>query len=319
MMEKIIIVSERYKLAGALCAHVDRFAERIVLVAFGSNDDCLHGLSDELYLLASTSNPPIEALVDWLEQIVYEQDATCVLVESSHLTELVSGRLAARLGTGMLTNTIEYLGNGAGRGLYYGGLAIKEEKFFRKPPFFLFRTEPEIQENELFRKTRTITQEISNRKDRLVRQSRKRSRFGISSLDNASVIIDVGRGLTKESTFEAIQLYASQINAGLSCTLPFADERKWLTKGSVLGISGESVAPEIYLALGVSGQPQHMRGAIRSKMIFAINKDETAPIFEYADVGIVAEIDTVLPELLKGMPSSELGLAEPQRKSVLQL
>jgi len=81
---------------------------------------------------------------------------------------------------------------------------------------------------------------------------------------------------------------AAVLKAELACTRGVAEDEHWLPIARYVGISGQTVKPDLYLAVGLSGQVQHMVGCRESKVIVAINTDERAPIFEAADYGIVA-------------------------------
>jgi electron transfer flavoprotein alpha subunit len=89
----------------------------------------------------------------------------------------------------------------------------------------------------------------------------------------------------------------------MACTRAIAEDAHWLPLERYIGISGQTVKPELYLAAGLSGQVQHLVGCREAKVIVAVNSDERAPIFEAADYGIVGDLYTVLPLLtaaLKG-------------------
>src|SRR5699024_3751367 len=87
------------------------------------------------------------------------------------------------------------------------------------------------------------------------------------------------------------------IGAELACSRPVAENEKWMEHERYVGISNLMLKPELYLAVGISGQIQHMVGANASQTIFAINKDKNAPIFQYADYGIVGDAVKILPAL----------------------
>ncbi len=90
---------------------------------------------------------------------------------------------------------------------------------------------------------------------------------------------------------------AVKLKGELSCTRGIAEDEHWLPIERYIGISGQMVKPDLYLAVGLSGQVQHMVGARESKIIVAVNSDERAPIFEAADYGIVGDLYAVLPLL----------------------
>src|SRR5271165_5240630 len=110
------------------------------------------------------------------------------------------------------------------------------------------------------------------------------------------VLVSVGRGIQEQDNIAIVQELADALGAAVSCSRPVVDA-KWLPKSRQVGSSGQTVKPKIYLACGISGSFQHLAGLKGSPFIVAINKNPKAPIFQVADVGIVADILEFLPEL----------------------
>jgi len=110
-------------------------------------------------------------------------------------------------------------------------------------------------------------------------------------------LVSVGRGFGRKEDLALARELGGALKAELACTRGIAEDEHWLPIERYIGISGQTVKPELYLAVGLSGQVQHMVGCRESKVIVAINKDEQAPIFEAADYGIVGDLYTVLPLL----------------------
>jgi electron transfer flavoprotein alpha subunit len=113
----------------------------------------------------------------------------------------------------------------------------------------------------------------------------------------ATKLVSVGRGFRKKEDLKLAEDLAGAFKAELSCSRPVAEEEHWLPVARYVGISGHIVKPDLYIAVGISGQVQHMVGARESKVIVAVNSDEHAPIFENADYGIVGDLYEVLPLL----------------------
>lgn len=113
----------------------------------------------------------------------------------------------------------------------------------------------------------------------------------------ATRLVAVGRGFGARADLDLAVDLAGALKAELACTRGIAEDEHWLPVERYIGISGQTVKPEIYVAAGLSGQVQHMVGCRESRIIVAINKDERAPIFEAADYGIVGDLYTVLPLL----------------------
>jgi electron transfer flavoprotein alpha subunit len=118
------------------------------------------------------------------------------------------------------------------------------------------------------------------------------------SLDRADVIVSGGRGMGDEENFERVKELARALDAAVGGSRPAADSG-WVPHSHLVGQTGKIVAPQLYIAIGISGAPQHMSGAGSAKTIVAINKDEDAPIFKAAHVGVVDEWENVLPPLIE--------------------
>ena len=110
------------------------------------------------------------------------------------------------------------------------------------------------------------------------------------------VLVSIGRGIQEKDNVPIAQELADTMGAVVSCSRPVVDA-KWLPKSRQVGSSGQTVRPKVYLACGMSGSFQHLAGLKGNPFIVAINKNPKAPIFQVADVGIVADILEFLPEL----------------------
>ena len=115
-------------------------------------------------------------------------------------------------------------------------------------------------------------------------------------LTQAPVIVAIGRGIKAAENIVQAEALAKALGGEIAATRPICDEG-WLPLERQIGSSGQTVAPKLYLALGISGAIQHVVGMKGSRMIVAVNKDQHAPIFEIADYGIVADIFEVMPAL----------------------
>ena len=119
-------------------------------------------------------------------------------------------------------------------------------------------------------------------------------------LSTAPVIVSVGRGIGEQENLKLVQELATALGAELAASRPICDAG-WLPMERQVGSSGQTVAPKLYLAVGISGAIQHLVGMKGAKTVIAINKDADAPIFEVADIGVVGDLFEVVPALTKAI------------------
>jgi electron transfer flavoprotein alpha subunit len=129
-----------------------------------------------------------------------------------------------------------------------------------------------------------------------VREERPSGRESVD-LGGARVVVGIGRGLKAREDLALVERLAAALGDEVACSRPLAEGHDWLTKDRYIGISGQHVAPDLYVAAGISGQVQHMVGVAGAKVVVAINSDADAPIFAQCDHGIVGDLYEVLPAL----------------------
>ncbi len=117
-------------------------------------------------------------------------------------------------------------------------------------------------------------------------------------LTKAEKIVSVGRGLKKKEDVSIIQSLADAMGASVGCSRPLSADLGWLPEEAHIGLTGIEVKPKVYVAVGISGQLQHLAGVKEAGTIVAINTDKAAPIFANADYGIVGDLYQVIPELV---------------------
>ncbi len=117
----------------------------------------------------------------------------------------------------------------------------------------------------------------------------------------ATRVVTVGRGVKAKEDLGLVESLAAAIGAEVACSRPLAEGLDWYPKDRYVGVSGLKLSPSLYVAVGVSGQLQHMVGARESDLIVAINSDKNAPIFSECDYGVVGDLYSVVPAITKAL------------------
>jgi electron transfer flavoprotein alpha subunit len=123
-------------------------------------------------------------------------------------------------------------------------------------------------------------------------------------LGSAQMIVGVGRGIKDAANLPLAQELATALGAELGASRPICDNG-WLPMERQIGSSGQTIAPKLYLALGISGAIQHLVGIKGSQCVAAVNKDPDAPIFEAADYGIVGDLMEIVPALTEAVKATK--------------
>ncbi len=122
-------------------------------------------------------------------------------------------------------------------------------------------------------------------------------RFEKVDLNSADRVIGVGRGLKAAKDLTTIEALAHAIQAEIACSRPVAEGLNWMGKDRYIGSSGARICPQLYVAVGISGQLQHMVGVAGAETIVAINSDPNAAVFEQADYGLVGDLYQLVPAI----------------------
>ena len=170
----------------------------------------------------------------------------------------------------------------------YGGLAFAQEKI--NSSLAIITLAPGVQEpctSDTSHQCPTETVPyVAPRHEILCRERRAKAASSVD-LSKAKRVVGVGRGLAAQDDLKMVHELAAVLNAEVGCSRPIAEGENWMERERYIGVSGVLLKSDLYLTLGISGQIQHMVGGNGAKVIVAINKDKNAPIFNYADYGLV--------------------------------
>jgi electron transfer flavoprotein alpha subunit len=247
---------------------------------------------------------PVIPRVDALAEAVRRTAPTAVLITSGVEGKEVAARLAVRLDAGIVTDAVDVTAGPDGplvtQSVFAGGWTV-HSRFRRGTPVVTVRPnaarpEPVAEPGQPTVEPVKIEAGDPARAARVVSRT-PRATSGRPDLTDASIVVTGGRGVGSPEAFEIIERLADALGAGVGATRAVTD-LAWRPHEMQIGQTGTTVAPALYVAVGVSGAIQHLAGMQGSRTIVAINKDAKAPIFAVADFGVVGDLHTVLPALI---------------------
>ena len=227
---------------------------------------------------------------------IFQTGYDYAFVDSTILGREVAGYLAIALGSKCVAeiNSFEIAeGKARTRRYFYGGKTVLEDESSAK----LFTVAPGISEAS-DAGTKPSTEEVALQESPVkVEKTENKASTGVD-ISSAKILVSVGRGLGKKEGLQQLEPLVKALGAEFAGSRPVCLDYQWLGEDRWVGISGKKVSPKVYIALGISGQIQHIAGIRGSKVIMAINKDKSAPIFEECDYGIVGDMYQVVPKIL---------------------
>lgn len=216
----------------------------------------------------------------------------------------VAGRLAARIGVGVLSNASDVRLTDGGVETdheIFGGTQIATAAMSGAPHIVLARPKSFVAEPSGGTTPSVTSLDLPDvgAAEARVTESHIEEREG-PQLGDAKVVVSGGRGLGSAEAYELIEKVAQPLGAASGATRAIVDAG-WVPYAKQVGQTGKTVKPDIYIAAGISGAMQHLVGMKDSGTIIAINKDPDAPIFSVADLGIVGDVHKILPQLIEAL------------------
>lgn len=299
----IFVVTDNNTMLSEFCSGAKKLADHVTAVVFGdeASAKAAAGCSADKIIYCPVT--PDGAPEDYALPIAEEVKAvphSIVLVNNSIRGQLLAGKLSVHLDTAVINSANALSPEGdqlvIGR-MVYGGTAQRKEVFSKPYGVVtiaggMFDVTPDTTATA---DIRCIEGAPSQPLCRLARDEKKES---VVNLAAAKRIVDVGRGFAAEEDLDMCRKLAKLLDAEVGCSRPVAENNKWMPKACYMGITGVQVKPNLIIALGVSGQVQHIGGINKSRVIVAINKDKAAPIFKNADFGLVGDMYKILPALI---------------------
>ena len=273
----------------------------------GTADPLVDGLKSagaaKIYVAESDTaeNYLITPSVDVLAALAESASPAAVLAASSADGKEIAGRLAARIGSGLLVDVVGVEEGPKGIHSIFGGAFTVEAQANGDTPVITVRAgaidaEPSDGAGE------KVTVEVPEAAENAAKVTKREPAVAGDrpELAEATIVVSGGRGVGSADNFHVVEELADSLGAAVGASRAAVDSGYYPGQFQV-GQTGKTVSPQLYIALGISGAIQHRAGMQTSKTIVAVNKDEEAPIFEIADYGVVGDLFKVAPQLTEAV------------------
>ncbi len=232
-----------------------------------------------------------------IADVATSSSATVVVFSNNLSGKAIAPRLSARLKAGLVSGAVALPDTS-------NGFVVKKNVFSGKAfaniavstPVKIIALNPNAYQTVAGEGTAEVVSTNSNAGTGKVKVTNATKATGEVPLTEAEVVVSAGRGLKGPENWGMVEDLAKTLHAATACSRPVADAH-WRPHNEHVGQTGIAIAPNLYIAIGISGAIQHLAGVNRSKVIVVINKDPEAPFFKAADYGIVGDAFDVVPKL----------------------
>ena len=250
--------------------------------------------ADSVVSVPLPDGTPAEALAPAVAEVVTAAPGDLVLAADRAAERVLAGAVAARLDAPVLTGVTAVDGSTV-TVARYGGITVETVR--ASGPAVVIAAGGSAADGE------TVAAEVAASSEAHPLTVSAVSAADVAEVDlgTAKRIVSGGRGFKAKEELGLLDELASALGAEVACSRPLAETVDWMPKSRYVGVSGQKVRPDLYVAVGISGQMQHMAGARDARTIVAINSDGDAPIFAQADYGVVGDLHEVLPALTRAL------------------
>ena len=299
-------LSEASKLAGELGA------EAAAVVVGDVSDEAAAGLGafgvSKVYRAKEAPEGLAQPIVDAMAKVMTDNDFSYALFGGGLLGFEIGAGLTARLNAGV---TMEVTQVNVQDGKLVAERPILQDSqiadvgYVDEPGIIIGRlTAFDPKESGGTAEVEDVQVELSEWSTKAKMVTRGEQRGADVNIEDANILIGGGRGLGKKENFELAEQLADSLGGAVAATRAVVDAG-WYPYAAQIGQTGKTVAPNLYLALGISGAIQHKVGMQNSENILAINKDQNAPIFEFSDLGVVGDLHKIVPKLTEAIKAKK--------------
>ncbi len=301
-------LSEASKLAGEIGS------EAAAVVVGDVADDAAAGLGaygvKKVYRCKDAPEGLAQPIVDVMAKVMTDSDFSYALFGGGLLGFEIGAGLTARLNAGV---TMEVTQVNVQDGKLVAERPILQDSqiadvgYVEEPGIIIGRLNA-FDENETggTAEVEDVQVELSEWSTKAKMVTRGEQRGADVDIEGADILVGGGRGLGKKENFELAEELAKSMGGAVAATRAVVDAG-WYPYAAQIGQTGKTVAPNLYLALGISGAIQHKVGMQASENILAINKDQNAPIFEFCDLGVVGDLHKIVPKLTEAIKAKKGG------------